>query len=292
MIQRIIKSDLYIGTLRPKKSGSITLKSKQIRIQNSDQLAFKNHHIGIISEEDFELANGINKKRIFNSNRPNTIKYDYIFSGFIKCGDCGFTLSGLNLRKSPAVVKGYNCVMFTKYGKKQCLNHSVKEDKILFYFKEFLKDVKIEYEAYIWEVKKRENKNVMTKSLCTLNREQTVVNNEYKLLITQEVKDLSNEKDNDARSIIEEVYTDLIKEKMKRMIYLKEKISDLTNLTTIDIETSIKSNIVIFDSIINSEIPAKKDLERILEKVLVYEDRSLEFVLKVSIDKLIFSNVA
>ena len=79
-------------------------------------------------------------------------------------------------------------------------------------------------------------------------------------------------------------------EKIKKIILeLSEKVNELKRVSNDDIEKSIKSNIEIFDSIINSDNPERKHLEMILDKIMIYNDKNLEFKLKVNIKILTFN---
>ena len=49
----------------------------------------------------------------------------------------------------------------------------------------------------------------------------------------------------------------------------------------------IKKAIDYFDEIIKSDVPDKMVLNEVLEKVIIYHDKSIEFKLKMNIDKLI-----
>ncbi|HEY5524987.1 MAG TPA: recombinase family protein [Clostridium sp.] len=291
MIARIIQDDVYIGTLRTKKRQSLRIKGKQQKVAKEDQYVFEDHHKGIISKEDFKLAQEINVKRADKSCRASMAKYNYFFTSFMRCGNCNSSLSGVNLRKVPEVLKGYNCTMYIKYGKKHCVNHAVKEERVWFFFKEFLKNIKTEYEEYISSIKTIEKKNMLQNTLANAEKELSIADEEHKLLIKQKMRALMREKVEERMVTIEKAFDDLLDEKIKSVTNLNHRISELKKLTTSDVEDSIKNNIIIFDSIINAEVPDRKDLEIILDKILVYEDKSLEFILKVSIERLTYSDV-
>ncbi len=291
MIQRIIQNDVYIGTLRTKKKQSRLIKGKQEKVPSADQYVFPNNHEPMIDKETFKLAQEINAKRNRSAYRTNKTKYNYVFGSFLGCGDCGYTVVGLNLKKLPKVEKGYNCSMYQKYGKKRCTNHSIKQEKILFFFKEFLKDIKVEYEDYINTINIKKEKNNIEKSLIKYRNDLNIANEELKLLLTQKIKDIMKESNNSYREVIENSYCEMELEKKKRIIELTQKINELQKKICVDNEVNIKSNIEIFDAIINSEVPKRKHLEMILDKIIVYSDRNLEFKLKINIDRLTHSDI-
>lgn len=289
MIQRIIQNDIYIGTLRTKKRQARLIKGKQENVAKEDQYIFPKHHEPMINEQTFELAQEIKHKRSAKAYRKNKEKYSYIFGSFMECGDCGHTASGLNLRKAPIITRGYNCAMYIKYGKKQCSNHTVKEEKVLFFFKEFLKDIKLEYEEYINSIDTKEEKNNINKLLSKYTKELVFAKEEIKLVINQKIKELRQENNIEYRDIIESSYTEVENEKKKSILELSSKVNELQRVNNSDIEKNIKSNIEIIDSIINADKPERKYLEMILDKIIIHHDRNLEFKLKVDIGKLTFN---
>ncbi len=163
MIKRIIHDDIYTGTLTTRKSKIQpgVVKGNQLKTNKDEQFVFENHHEAIISKDDFKIVQEINNRRKI-SPINGSIKYNYIFRGFMKCADCGFAAIGKNIKKPPRIERGYNCTTYQKYGKKQCLNHSISETKVLFFFKEFLIDVKNEYQEYIKNMDfKSSNRNII-----------------------------------------------------------------------------------------------------------------------------------
>ncbi|HYE09150.1 MAG TPA: recombinase family protein [Patescibacteria group bacterium] len=296
MIQRIIQNEVYVGTLRTRKRHSRFIKGKQEKVAKEEQYVFENNHDPIISKEDFRLAQEIKLKRNESPYRANKAKYEYIFGSFIECGHCGYAVIGLNLRKAPAIKKGYNCTMYQKYGNSQCWNHSVEEEKILFYFKELLKDLKAEFEEYIANVETVERKNYIKSSLENLQRELNIAKEDLKLTLNQKIKDLRKESNAEYREIIEKGYEDVEMDKKKKIADLTQRIKELNRAANIDNEKTIKTNIEIFDHIIHAEIPERKDLELIIDKIVVYAEKSsrnrnFDFKLKIDIDKLTYADM-
>lgn len=290
MIQRIIKDDIYIGNFRTKKKQARKIKGKQERVPENEQYIFYNHHEAIISKEDFELAQQINNRKR-ETNYRNKAKYDYIFTGFVECADCGYIAVGLNLAKRPKEKRGYNCTMYQRYGKQKCNNHAVTEEKLLFFFKEFLKDVRMEYVDYINNIDLITKKSDISNNLIKARKELNIANEELKLLLTQKIKDLMKETNAEYRQIVEDSYNQVENEKKGRISDLSYKVSQLEKLDNNDIEKEVKTTIGIFDRIIEDERPKQKLLELVLDKILLHEDRSLEFKLKISIDKLTYKDI-
>lgn len=290
MIQRIIANDVYRGVLRTRKMHSSSIKGEQKSVPPEEQFVFENHHDAIISIEDFELAQNINTKRK-KVNYRGKAEHKYIFSGFIVCNDCGFSAIGKNLKRRPKVELGYECTTYQKYGLKQCKSHAVPEKKILFFFKEFLKEVRDEYQGYINTINIADKKKKIHGNLNKLNKELNILNEELKVLINQKIKDLMKEDNLQYKEIIENSYIELENDKKKRINELVNKIDELKKLDSNNIEKNIKTTIDIFNTIIDSEVPDRKLLEMILDKIKIDENRNLEFKLLVNIDKLTYSQL-
>jgi len=286
MVQRILQNDVYVGTLRTKKIQAKLIKGRQEKVARNEQYIFKNHHEAIITEEDFRLVQEMGINRNNYSYGGKSKNYNYIFGGFLQCGACGNKAIGLNLRKAPAIQRGYNCTMYQKYGKKKCSNHAVKEEKILFFYKELLKEISFEYAACISNIKRKDNRNTSRADLNTLQRELSIASSEFKLIVMQKLKDLNKEDCPEYKEIIENSYLEIENEKKKKIKGLKDKLQGLEKLKIEDKDHNVENNIEGFESIINCEIVERKDLERILDKIVINDDRTLEFKLKINIDEL------
>lgn len=286
MIQRIIKDDIYIGVLRTKKSHSKFIKGKQEKVSIDEQYIFENHHDPITSRETFNLAQQINNKRKIINFR-GSLKYDYIFSGFVVCGDCGYASGGKNVKKKATIQKGYECLMYQKYGLKYCSSHFVSEERLLFYFKEFLKYIKENYSSYFENLSFKEKKKNADKNLSKFIKDLNILNEELNLLYSQKIKDMLKETTIEYRQIIENSYTELENEKKKQIVFLTKQVEELQNIDNNNSKKIIKTAAEIFDDIISSETPDRRMLEMILDKIIIYNDKTIEFKLLVNIDALL-----
>lgn len=288
-IQRIIQNDLYIGTLRTHKKQNRKIKGKQEKVPKTEQFVFENHHEAIIPREDFELAQQINSKRKVENYRGSS-KYDYLFSSFIFCGECGFAATGRNIKKSPKVERGYECTQYTKYGLERCVSHSIAEDKMLFFLKEFLKDVKTGYGEYLMSINFDEKKKDFDKEITILKKELDNTSERLKTLISQKVRDVMKEKDIEYRKIIENSYLELEDEEKKSIKELSKRLETIQKVNNNDIEKNIRNAIELYDLVIENEKPDRKLLELILDKIYIYHDKSMEFKLLVDIERLTYSS--
>ena len=293
-IQRIIQNPLYAGTLTTHKKENKHVKGKQQLVNKEDNFVFEDHHELIISKEDFMLAQNINKKRVSikeqngiqYSNYKNNSKYDYIFSSFIYCGDCGYSMTGLNLRKKPKVTRGYNCVQYTKYGLNRCINHAIKEDELLMSFKNYLIDKRDKFLDMLNSYNFEESKKDINKKLNVYKKELSNIEEELKILFNQKIKDLIRESNEEFKRIIESSYEQLENDKKNKIKELTFKIKDLEKKNEEEMKIKLKTTIDIFNNIINKDKPERKHLELILNKITIFKDGSIEVELKPDIKEL------
>lgn len=126
----IIKNEKYKGDILMGKTFTVDPISKR-RLDNygeQDKFYIHDHHEPIISEEDFEKAQGIRLRRAKNrntvaNNGGKREKYSrkYSFSSMLECGFCGHVLSRRTWHTSTDHSKiVWQCVNSTKNGKKFC----------------------------------------------------------------------------------------------------------------------------------------------------------------------------
>ena len=88
MVKRILKDEIYIGTLITHKTERKDIHKQGKKVKRENQYIFKNHHEAIIPKEQFERVQEMMKKRVKNSSIYTKKKRDYIFGGFLRCGEC------------------------------------------------------------------------------------------------------------------------------------------------------------------------------------------------------------
>lgn len=119
-IRRIIKSRVYCGDTVQGISERISYKTKKTRGRPEEKWYVKNNtHEPIINRETWKLANEINKKRVSENGTRNK-KAVYLFSGFLRCGACGKSLSARKVKNKPL---GYICSSYFHFGKKKIGEH-------------------------------------------------------------------------------------------------------------------------------------------------------------------------
>lgn len=290
MIKRILKDEIYIGTVITHKTERKDIHKQGKKIKRENQYIFENHHEAIISKEQFERVQEMMKKRVKNSSMYTKKKRDYRFGGFLRCGECGGSVTGVTRVRSQQEgyipKKMYECVSYRKYGKSRCVCHNVREDIILANLKNFLKLLRDNYIDQINNLKLEEYKSSKRKNLEEIKLDLKNLEAEYKVLISQRIKELTSSVE-EKRVFIENTYKSLEEEKYKEIEKIKNKLKELQNENLEIKQEKLEQTIDYFNQIIESDRPDKTILSMLIDKIYIYHDKSVQFELKVDIEKLI-----
>lgn len=286
MVSRILQDDLYIGTLRTHKVEIKSIKGKSIKVPEGEQCIFYNHHEPIITEEQFERVQEIVKKRHDSTSAYQHGSNEYIFGGFIVCGDCGYGGTGVTIKRKKTESKIYECTMYRKYGKHRCCTHRIREKYLLENFKEFLKELRKEYKEVLENIETEKVKLRFKNNKEKLEQELKKNSQSYKMLQIEKIRQLAVAAEEN-KKIVEETYRDIEQELLTKIKAIKVHMDKIKNEDIESKTKKIKKSIEYFDEIINTDIPDKAILNEILNKIIIYSDRSVQFKLKINIDRLI-----
>lgn len=121
-VNNILKNEVYTGTLVQGKTYSLNYKvRKRIDRDESEWIRCENCHEPIISKGDFDLVR--DDLKIDTRVSPYQEKL-YVFSGFIKCGTCGGTMT-----RKTVTVNGKKYVYLTCVENKK--GHGCKNNKMI-----------------------------------------------------------------------------------------------------------------------------------------------------------------
>lgn len=134
-VSRILKNDIYIGTLTQGRVGTPNHKVKQ-RIQKSPEqwAVVKNNHAPIIDEAEFSTVQKVLSLDIRISPNRESV---YLLSGIVYCGVCGESM----VRKMvPSGNKNFAYFICSKKKKDgSCTSHSISAEKVECYVLDVLK---------------------------------------------------------------------------------------------------------------------------------------------------------
>ena len=286
-VQTILQNDFYIGTLRQGKSTRVKINGKGKKIEDSKHLVFEDHHEPIIEYRTFAITQQALKNRSLSHYR-GVKKNDNVYSGFLVCGDCGspmFPMSRSDLKEA------YRCGEYHKRGLKACTSHHIRVEMLDTILKGYLQTVRDNSELMIRQLEasiKNSGKTTETnrRTIDILEEQLTTAKEELSSYIKQKTREMIRNPQNE--DVIEETYNELIDECQKRIKGLQNQIELVREQhnTIVRVNRVARSAIDVFDSILDKDNLDKQDLELIIDKIYVYEDR-VEVKLKADIDNLL-----
>lgn len=289
-ISEILRNDFYIGTLRQGKYYRKKINGSDVKADESDHIVFENHHEPIIDYRTFAITQELLKKRT-NSHYRGVKKYDNVYSGFLFCGDCGSPMFPMS-RKDLA--PAYRCGTYHTRGVKGCTSHHTRVDVLDNLMKSYIRKVKDNSVSMIQILNEslRNEQQAVKENTNTLDMLKNQIEDckaEIKMLARQKARDIM--KNPEKEDILSETYDEMINELANRIEGLQNQYELTANRrnTIVKVNRIAKTALDIFDDILNKDKLEKTDLEFILEKITVYEDR-VEIVLKSDIDTILSLN--
>lgn len=158
-IYKMIENQVYLGHTINCKKRKTSFKSKKVVKQSEDKwIIVENTHPPIVSEQLFKDANA----QIASRKRGRRNTEPHLFSGLVKCGTCGYSLS-LSPKKNG---KDFlTCTTYKKKGKSACSIHYIS-CKDLYDFVLF--DVKRQIKLVLKDEKKAAE--LLKKKMCGTNK--------------------------------------------------------------------------------------------------------------------------
>ena len=289
-VSGILQNDFYIGTLRQGKYRRRGINGKDFRQKDDEHIVFENHHEAIVDYRTFAYTQEQMKKRATSAYR-GVGKYHNPYSGFLYCGDCGspmFAMSRADL--APA----YTCGSYHRRGRKGCTAHHTRMDLLDALLKKYILRIK-QNSAFMLETldravaQERETIEQGETTLALLERQIEQVKEHRKLLTKQKLAELMRKPEQE--DIINETYDELEAEdaaKLKGLQNQLELFADHRN-NVIRVNRLARTALEIFDSILAKDRLDKKDLEFLIERITVYEDR-IDIQLKADVDALLHAS--
>lgn len=201
----VIKNEKYKGDILLGKTFTVDPISKR-RLENlgeEDQFYIKNHHEPIISEEMFDKAHEILKKRgksrsalhQVSAGKREKFTRQYAFSCMLECGFCGSNLSRRRWHSGSDYSKIiWSCVTGTKKGKKFCpdskgIPEKVIEDAFIESYKLLCGDNREVLDEFIERVEVTLSESNIEKSIEKIDKEITSIESKKKKLLDMCLED-------------------------------------------------------------------------------------------------------
>lgn len=125
-VLRILKNELYVGTMVQGKTRKINYKVKAcMDVRPEDWVKVEGTHEPIVSREIFECVQNLMKLDTRTSPEEEMI---YIFSGLLRCGDCGQNMVRRVVKKKGKQYCYYHCSTYKN--KEGCTSHNISDVKL------------------------------------------------------------------------------------------------------------------------------------------------------------------
>ena len=286
-VQGILDNDFYIGTLRQGKYTRAKINGRDILRDEVEQIVIENHHQPIMDYRTFAAVRALREKRAKYNYRGVKIN-ENVYSGFLECGDCGAPMFALSRRDlKPA----YTCGTYHRRGTAGCTTHHIRVDKLDELVKLYVRKVRDNSAEMLERLNAelaREPEDVAETERSAANLEDVLLDAQEELKATkrQRVRDIMRHPENEA--VLEATYDELEADLLRKIEGLQSQIEHVTDRRNTIIRTNraAKTAMEVFDDIIGKEKLEKQDLELIIERIKVYEDR-VEIQLKADIDTLL-----
>ena len=127
-VRGILRSPIYAGNLAGYKRIAANMKSKKRPSKLPEEWeVILDTHEGIVTQEEFDTVQQLMTSR---RREQNAGGFENIFSGVIKCADCGYAMraASANRRKRPDIIDcvQYTCNNYGRYGNVMCTAHSIE----------------------------------------------------------------------------------------------------------------------------------------------------------------------
>ena len=286
-VQGILDNDFYIGTLRQGKFTRAKINGTDRKLDESEHRVFEHHHQEIIDYRTFATVRALRESRSTNNYRGVKVN-DNVYSGLLVCGDCGspmFAMSRSDL--APA----YTCGTYHRRGLKGCTSHHIRVETLDALVKDYVRKVRDNSSAMLERLNadlEKEQADIAETKRTEENLEALLLDKQEELKATkrQRIRDMMKHPEQEA--LLDETYDELEAELTQRIAGIQHQIefaSDKRN-TIIRINRVAKTAMDVFHDILEKPALDRNDLNLMIEKIRVYEDR-IEVQLKADIDSLL-----
>ena len=289
-VQGILDNDFYIGTFRQAKYTRAKINGKDVKRDEEEHIVIENHHQPIIDYRTFATTRALREKRS-TANYRGVKKYDNVYSGFLFCGDCGSPMFAMSRRDLSAA---YTCGTYHRRGRSGCSSHHIRVDKLDELLKIYVRRVMEHSHAMLEELNAelaRQDSDVVETEQSADHLAQVLeeLREELKATKRQRIRDMV--KHSDQEELLAEIYDELEADLQKKIEGLDHQIGMLSDKrnTIIQAGRAAKTAMEVFGDILSKETLERNDLELLIERIDVFEDR-LEIRLHSDVDTLLHVN--
>jgi len=288
-VQRILKNDIYTGTLRLGKTEKKIIKGKSQKQPEDLQYVFTHNHPAIIGTEMFEEAQRTAEGRKTDHTR-GAASLNNFFSGLMYCQDCGSYMIAYRKQGKPAC---YICGNYHMHGRSSCQRHGVREDVLFQALMEFLGGYTEFHKAELCkhtqntEAAERLNHHQLLKKLI---QERQNLKSRLKHLVYQKLIEQEKENHDSYQNITLESLVDLEKDLKQRIQYLDNKIMDMERECSNSQRAALPTMQEVMNGILNDRTLRKKHVSILVDKILIAGDGTPTILMNAEFEALCIHN--
>ena len=286
-VQGILSNDFYIGTLRQGKYYRKKINGKDMRRDRDEHIVIENHHQPVIDYRTFATARALMQKRSTSDYR-GVKKYENNYTGFLRCGDCGSPLFAMS---KPGSQDYYRCGLYHRRGLKGCTSHFVKNATLDQVLKSYLRLVKDNAQSMLDRLNAdllKQDDDLQETEISAAHLQETLnaLQEELKATKRQRVRDLLKHPEQEA--LLEETYDEIETDLANRIAGMQTQIELTENKRSLIVRVNRKAKtaLEVFDEILEKDHLDSRDLNLIVNQIVVYEDH-IDVKLKADIDALL-----
>ena len=268
-IDAILNNEVYTGDLIQGKMQRISHKvHKIVKNEREKWIRVPNHHIAIINRKEYEQVQNILYNRDTKINKNNQLN---IFSGYLKCEDCGCNLS----MAKPNGKIYYYCTSYMRH--KECTSHSITEEKMKKIVLEIINkqiELMIDLEEKIDSISQKEKINydfeILQERLNNVDENITKYNHFKCSALTDYESNYISKEDY-------EEYNEAYSNKIKKLLKIKSEIEEQINEMG---KTSKRENNILDKYNKKIENLDKTIIDDLIENIYISKDKNIRIVFK------------
>ena len=283
-VLKMLRNDFYIGVLTLGKTKRRTINGKKVPQKEEDLVRFEDAHEPLIDKHTFKLVQEIMAERT-HSNYRGSHKGPTVFSGKLFCADCGTRLTS----GPSALTQRYICRKYHLLGTEHCTSHSTNDRNLtaaLIYFLGHCRDNLAEAIADLKVISNKTKNDYQKDGIEILYKDKERLEKEVAVLIEQKMREtIANPT---LKELIDKTYADMINNKYIELQSIVSRINQYEEeaCSDVDMKKELTSVLAIFDEILASKTLNRRQVETIVEKIIVHEDDGLDIYLKGDLHEL------
>jgi DNA invertase Pin-like site-specific DNA recombinase len=271
-VKRILKDDVYIGTVRRGTTKRNKINGKKIiKVALEEQIVHEGLIPAIIDKAEFEAVNAMFIKRVENGVRAKS-KSIYKYTGLLKCGECGKNLVTIGSVSKSGRKLFYVCTTYNKYGKAYCSRHILSHDDI--------ENIVFEHLEALYKsgLLKMDNLDKSLEERQQSNKDNGKVIDRLQTAIHAKKGEIKNYSRQLAKGLInEELFLEMTQEssdeleKLERQLVEAESVLELRD----NEKEKVASALDILKEIIDKKELTNADLAMLIDKIVVFERKGV-----------------